>query len=132
MKLSAEAVRDVAMYILYKPEEVVDGKTPDGAIIVKGIIHDYGFHPDRLNDKRETINEMLKEMDDAFWKDRGGGWSFLKGAFDRHGRQWGEHRDVEALVVFGIAIGKASWQGLEMRSVLPGGVPYFEVHPDEA
>lgn len=112
--------------LLACPRYVREGKPPDEAIVVSGIVHKFGFHPKRLEGYRAEIIEMLKELPDQFWESKGGGWSFLNGCHTRTGEQWGEHRDLEILTCLG--------QGLklveiplsrEVWAMLPGGLPYF-------
>ncbi len=128
--LNAKAVDDVMKSVLFKPEEVPDGKPPADAVIVEGLMAKFAFHPGRLNEAKPKIVAMLSELPEQFGKSKGGGWSFLNGCMDRNDNQWGEQRDVDHLVVLGIGIGAASWMLRDMMSALPGGVPYFEVHPE--
>jgi hypothetical protein len=131
MKLSSEAVQSITMVCLYKPDEIGKEIPPEGAVLVDGIVHNYAFHPDRIKDQKKNIDDLLWQLHPNFQRDKGGGWSFLNGALDKDGRQWGEQRDVEALVCLGIGVGSASWLMKEMASAMPGGVPFFEVHPEK-
>lgn len=128
--LSAEAVDIVMKSVLYKDDEITPGEIPDEAIIVRGLVRSFGFHPGRVTGAKASIDAMLAELPDSFWLTRGGGMTFLNGCMDRHDLQWGEQRNVEALVCLGIAAGSASWIMRDMASALPGGVPYFEIHPE--
>ena len=131
MKLTAENVHAVMTDVLFKPEEMMhlkNGAAPDNAVLVEGIIQNFGFHSERLNNHKEDITSMLTELPDQFRSDVGGGWSFLAGCLDRDGNQWGEQRSVEALFCLGIAIGKAQWLLKADAHLLPGGVPYFVIN----
>lgn len=97
----------------------------DGALRVDGIVRNFGFSPVKIDQHREEIRALLNEMPDTFHKGKGDGWSFLNLCNDKLGNQWGEHRDMEALVALGIAAGMASYLlPRDMWSILPGGVPY--------
>lgn len=130
--LTAEAVEKIMKDVLFKSDEIVDGKPPADAVIVSGLLSKFGFHRARLEGHAPSIKAMLGELPEQFDLKTGGGWSFLNGCMDRHGSQWGEQRDVDHLVCLGIGIGAASWLMREMAAVMPGGVPYFEVHPESA
>ena len=128
-RINAAEVRQALTDSLYKDDEIVDGKPPDGAILVKGIISQFGFNPERLEAQREKVKGWLQALPEAFQQARGGGWSFLNACNDANGEQWGEHKDMEALFCLGIALGLAEWQPREreMWSAFPGGMPYVVV-----
>lgn len=128
-KLSTDAVRAIARKVLFKDDEITDGKPPENAIIVDGIMRKYAFHPERVAAAKPEIDALLAELPDAFRKDKGGGWSFLNACMDKNDNQWGEHPDMEMLICLGIAAKSASWVMKDMANILPGGMPYFEVHP---
>lgn len=128
MKLTAENVDKIIRDCLFKDEEVVDGKPPADAVIVDGIVRKFGFHKQRLESHRPEVAEMLADLPDKFMAGKGGGWSFLSMCNTRDGVQWGEHTNMEALMVLGcgldlveILVPRAMW------AVLPGGVPYLQV-----
>jgi hypothetical protein len=99
--------------------------TADGAILVEGIVNNFGFSQTAIDSHREEIAGLLNEMPPEFHKAGGGGWSFLNLCLDKHGNQWGEHRNMEVLCCLGIAAGMAKWLlPREVWSALPGGVPY--------
>ncbi len=121
--LTSENVETIFLDCLFK-----DGEDTSTAVKVKGILNDFGFHPDRLKENEDLIYKLLKELPDQFQMDGGGGWSFLQACIDKDGHQWGEHRNMEQLFVLGIAIKKAEFQlPRELWSALPGGMPYVEV-----
>jgi len=127
-KLTRVAVDSIMRDCLYRPDEVPsDGSAPTSAVIVEGAIGKFGLHPVRLASYRDAIAELLAELPDEF-QPEAGGWSFLQACVDRHGEQWGEHRDINALFVLAIGVGLGSWcLPREMWYVLPGGMPYFVV-----
>jgi hypothetical protein len=127
--LTSEAVHEIAKRVLFKADEIVDGKPPENAVHANGIVHVFCFHPERVMEAKPQIDALLSELPDNFFLSKGGGWTFLNAFQDRHGRHWGEHREMEMLVCLGIAVGSASWMMRDMMEVLPGGVPYFEIHP---
>jgi hypothetical protein len=113
---------------LFKREEVPDGEPPAGAVIVQGVLSQFGFHKARLESHREEVREALAGLPDGFHSGKGGGQSFLNACMDKDGNQWGEHRNIEQLISLGIGLGyvayclpKEAWQSL------PGGMPYFSV-----
>ncbi len=130
-KLSAEAGTNIVRKVLFTEGELnaTGGKPPENTVIVDGLIRKYGFHRERLNQQKPEIDALLLQLPDTFNRDVGGGWSFLNGCVDADGNQWGEQRDVETLVSLGIGVGSAAWVMKDMMAALPGGVPYFEVHP---
>lgn len=104
------------------------GASDTDAVIIEGVINTFGFHPQRLEATRPQVLEWLHELPEAFLESKGGGWSFLNACVDRSGRQWGEHRNIEQLLVLGIGLGLAKIQfPRELWSALPGGMPYFVV-----
>ena len=121
--LTAGKVDEVLFKCFYKPEEIQDGKKPDGCIEVQGITRNFGFHPERIKENEKQIADMLAELPETFKQ----GWSFLNLCYDKYDRQWtGMQRSMEALMVLGIAIGKVEYMlPKEVWPVLPGSVPYI-------
>lgn len=125
MTLTAENVETVFMNCLF-----LEGEDTSQAKIVKGIVSEYGFHPQRLESYKVKIAEMLGCLPDEFREDKGGGWSFLNACNTKDGYQWGEHRNIEQLLALGIATQQAKMLlPREMWHVLPGGMPYFVTFP---
>lgn len=121
-----ETVHNCFFECMFKDNEIVDRKPPADAVIVDGIIHKFGFHPGRLAENKEKIREVLNQMPVEFFKEGGGGWSFLNLCMTRDNIQWGEHRDMEQLVVLAIAMGMAKYlMPKEVWQALPGGMPYI-------
>ena len=133
-KLTAERVTATIKSCLYDSDQLpTDGTAPDGAILVAGITRKFGFDPGKVAQSTPVIAEILNELPEAFRADVGGGWSFLQACEDKHGDQWGEHRNMEELFVLGIAADLAEFLlPREMWGVLPGGVPYIAVKTERA
>ncbi len=123
MKLTASNLDTVFHDCLFK-----EGEDTKNHAIGKGVINDFGFHPERLAFHADDIQTMLDELPDEFREDKGGGMSFLNACMTRDGHQWGEHRNMEQLFALGTASGKAKMlMPREMWNMMPGGMPYFSV-----
>jgi hypothetical protein len=122
-QLKAERVHAIVTDCLFK-----DGEDTTGFIKAEGVRMTIGFHPGRLKSHEAEIERMLCELPEQFFQSTGGGWTFLNACMDREGRQWGEHRDIDGLVVLGIGIGRVKYSmPRDMWNILPGGMPYFTV-----
>jgi len=123
MKLTAKNVDQILMDCFFRDDE-----DKSQAVIVEGIMARFGFHPHRLTSHRKEIGELLAELPDDFHQDKGGGMSFFNACMTRDGEQWGEHVNIEQLLVLGIATGQAkTCLPRELWGVFPGGMPYFVV-----
>lgn len=123
MKLTATKVDEIFRDCLFK-----DNESHEGAIMVEGVAHNFGFHPERTLSHRNEIRELLDELPKNFFEDSGGGWSFLQACVDKHGNHWGEHLHMEQLFCLGISLGLVrELMPKALRSVLPGGVPYYVI-----
>lgn len=122
--LTGERVSAVFMACLFR-----DGEDISDHIVAEGIVHTVGFHPGRIEEHRQEIQDMLAELPDEFKASGGGGYSFLNACFDKHGNQWtGLHQTQEQLVQLGIAIGEVAYcLPRDLWGVFPGGMPYFTV-----
>lgn len=129
--LTATAVDTILTKCLFTEEEISsagEGRPPEGAVIVEGVMQKFGFHPGRVTENKEAIRLLLAELPSEFRANEGGGWSFLNACMDKNDRQWGEHRNVEALLVLGLASGQAQYVlPRAMWAAFPGGMPYFSV-----
>jgi hypothetical protein len=127
MKLTSENVNKVIMNCLFDGEPTL--KEKEKAIMVEGVVGSYGFDPQKIENHVDDISSMLKQLPSGFQEKTGGGWSFLNACDREDGIQWGEQRDVEALLVLGIA---ARWAKIQLPrklwSSFPGGMPYFVVY----
>lgn len=131
-KLTAEGVEKILRDCLFRKEEIIGGKPPVDAVIVDGIFRKFGLHKQRLESHRSEVSEMLTDLPDQFMQGKGGGWSFLNMCMTKDGNQWGEHRNMEELMVLGCGLGLVELQlPREMWAALPGGVPYLSVNISE-
>ena len=124
MKLTPQNVQDLTKNALYAEEEIPeDGKPPENAVIVEGLVRKFGFHPERLEKTRDDVKSMLAELPDKFKE----GWSFLNMCTTKDGELWtGDHGTMESLVVLAIGLGLADYPfPREMWKMLPGSVPYI-------
>lgn len=113
---------------LFKACLFLDGEPTDNAIIARGIINSAGFHPERLAQHRQLIDDLLDQLPEQFREEDGGGWSFLNACVDRNGTQWGEHQNVEQLFLLGMASGRVECLTPRDRwHVYPGGMPYYMI-----
>lgn len=126
--LTADRVHAIMIDCLFKNEELVDRTPPDGAVLVDGVVNKFGLHPERLAAHKAEVETLLAELPDSF---RGkNGDSFLNAFLDRNGRHWGEHRDMQALMVLGAGLGLVWVLPREMWRLCPGGVPLFGIKDD--
>jgi hypothetical protein len=98
------------------------------AVIVEGILHKFGFVPEKLEEHRADIISMLSCLPDDFMEGKGGGMSFLNACVTKNGTQWGEHHTMDLLFSLGQAIGAVKCVlPRNLWAVLPGGMPYYQV-----
>ena len=126
MELTSENINKIFMDCLFEEDNEENKKK---AIIIEGLVAKFGLNPDAVKKHKKEIYSMLKQLPKNFQKNGGGGWSFLNACNREDGIQWtGLHRDMEQLVVLGIASEQARYtMPREMWKALPGGVPYFSV-----
>lgn len=126
LELTAENVVNTMKHCLFEDSEIVNGKPIVDPVMVQGIVRQYGFHPGRLEEKREEVKAMLSQLPHQFRKAQGGGWSFLQACVREDGVQWGEHPQMDDLLCLGIGLKLAGFclEDRQMWAVMPGGVPY--------
>jgi len=115
----AERVHNLVRACLYKtPPE-----STESALRVEGVVMRLGFNPLAVDQHRTKIEALIEEVvPDAGYD----GASFLSLCMARDGVQWGEHRDVDALVCLALAVGRAVVPfPREVWRFMPGGVPYI-------
>ena len=122
--LDPHRVNQIFYDCLYRNDE-----DTSGAVMVEGIVANYGFHPERLESHREEMIALLEQLPDGFRESGGGGMSFFDSYLDRDGNQWtGLHQIMEQLMVLGVALNLASYMlPKDMWKALPGGMPYFSI-----
>ncbi len=126
IRLDTESVEAVLAGCLFTPEEAPDGKPPANAILVEGIVNNYAFHPERLEQVRPIVATWISLLPDQFLAGKGGGWSFLNLCEERDGNQWTSlHRTQEELFALAAGLGLARFiLTREYWSIFPGGMPY--------
>lgn len=100
-----------------------EGEDTTNYVKVEGIMCVFGFHPQRLEEKRELVKALLAELPAEFKE----GYSFLNLCVTKDGNQWTGMQSVcEQLVVMAIGLGLMEYcLPKEMWPLLPGGVPYL-------
>lgn len=113
-QLTQEAFKDC----LYK-----EGEETTNYVKVEGITATFGFHPQRLEEKRELVTAILAKLPIEFKA----GWTFLQLCTTNDGEEWtGQHSICEQLVVMAIGLGLMEYcMPKTMWEILPGGVPYL-------
>ena len=121
MNLTIENVEKVFFNCLFK-----DGEDTTNHIRVDGVVRKIGFHPERIKEYEEEIQNLLSQLPNQF--SEGGGWSFLKMPFNMDNEMWGDQPHAEMLMGLGMAINKVRYLlPRELWIGLPGGVPYVTV-----
>lgn len=132
MTLTSERVEEIGLDCVWPSDEadrLSEDEMKERSIIAEGVIHTYGFRPEKIAEHREELREMIRELPTEFLATReggGGGWSFLNLCVTKDGEQWtGLHLMQERFMCLCIAAGLAEIPlPREMWSSLPGGVPY--------
>jgi hypothetical protein len=125
MVLSSQKVRDIFMECLFK-----EGEATDNMVKAEGIMHTFGFNPERLSTHKDKIMSLLLDLPVEFLQSCGGGYSFLNACMNKDNIQWtGDHATMEQLLCLGLATQQASYvMPKEMWGLFPGGMPYFTIH----
>ncbi len=99
-----------------------EGEDVKNYVEVEGISSDFKFHFQRLEEKRELVKELLRQLPIEFKK----GYTFLNFCVTKSGYCWtSEQRIGEQLLVMAIGLKLASYcLPKTMWSIFPGGVPY--------
>lgn len=124
----AERVEHIFMDCLFRDSELSpDRRTaPPDAILIQGIVNDFGLHRGRLVSHKEEIRALIDLMPLEFHRPNGGGgMTFLNLCMTRKGEQWGEHKNCEQLLVLAIAAQMGGYCApREIWKALPGHMPY--------
>lgn len=128
MKLTSENVDKVFCDCLYRESEDHHKALSEGKLI-EGVMLKVVFNPEKVENHRQDIKDMLAQLPLAFRKEDGGGWSFIQMCNDEEGNQWtGLHKKMDALVCLGLAIDQLRFcLPREMWKVLPDGMPYVQI-----
>jgi hypothetical protein len=125
--ITSNRVNEIFMDCLFKEDE-----DHTNHILVKAIMSDIGFHPQRLESHRKDVEELLDDLPVSFKQSSGGGMSFLNACVDKNGTQWGEHRNMEQLFALGMGLGIVEeCAPRKMWSILPGGMPYYVIKDEK-
>ncbi len=127
--LTGEKVDALVCEVLFHDEDLKgleEGEAPKGAIMADGLVHKYGFHPERLAASRARVVQMLTELPGKFFTDEGSGWSFLNLPTRKDGSVWGNPTQAEALFCLAMASGLAGYclEHRDLWQIFPGSVPY--------
>lgn len=102
---------------------------------VEGILHTFGFHPERLESHRAQVARWLSDLPTEFRSTEyggEGGWTFMNACQDRNNVQWtGLHQRMDQLFALGQGLGLAKpVLSRKYWSSLPAGMPYYVIEPD--
>lgn len=124
-ELTADNVHDTFIKCLFKA-----GEDHSNFVEAEGVMVKIGFHPGRIAEKTEEINQMIEQLPNEFKKDTGGGWTFLNACQNAKGEQWADmHQTIDELVCLGLATKKISYlMPREFWQMFPGGMPYIVVN----
>lgn len=135
MELKSENVNEIFTDCLYSEDRLKSSTKEElmaEAILVKGVVTNVGFDPEKIALNKPKIIALLDELPDLFKYEVGGGFSFLSACFDKHGHHWGEQIDAERLLMLGMACKRV--ESIFPRAcwcVLPGGVPYYVIYTSD-
>lgn len=120
--ITAEKVSEIFMDCLFRDDEIPENGKPANAVMCSGIIHNVGFHKERLMSHTDEINNLIDHWNSQLSE----GVSFLTLCVDETGEQWGEHINMEQLLLLGLATHKLQYMcPREFWMILPGGMPYI-------
>lgn len=125
MELTPKNVEDLFLECLWGDEE-----NTEGAKLIEGVMMKVGFHPEKLEENKEKIVELLDQCHPNFKTSSGSqGWSFLQFTLNKDDEVWtGEHRMCDLLICLGMGIDKVAFNlPRDYWKVLPGGVPYLQI-----
>ena len=138
IELTSQNVHDAIFESLFKDDDprvqevraclLAKKPLPDCAVIAEGVMKKVAFDKERLESKRQYVREMLGQLPKEFFKETGGGYTFLNGCMRSDGTQWGEQISVDSLLCLGIALDYVTiLMPRDMWYLFPGSVPYFVV-----
>lgn len=114
-KMTSEAFDDC----LYRDEY----EDRSGEVWVEGIKHKYGFHPQRLEEKRKLVTALIANLPAELSKK---GLPFTGICVTKTGELWTGNQEVcEELIVMGIGLGLMKYSMPRELWQFFGGVPYI-------
>jgi hypothetical protein len=88
------------------------------------------FEIEKLEQHRTEVEAMLHELRPSFWTEDGD--SFLNACVNKDGRHWGEHPNIEELMLLGTALGLVQCMAPRVLwFLLPGAMPYYKFVPSK-
>lgn len=126
MELTAENVWNILHDCFFEEEPAEDD--PD-VVAVDAIAVLLGLSKIKVEAHKAEIGSLLLELPEEFrMSNPAKGWSFLNACNDRHGHQWGEHKDMASLFALGEAAGLVKClMPRELWAMMPGGMPYYVI-----
>ena len=107
-----------------------NGEDTKNAVKVHGVMMEVGFHPERLEENRFTIIELLLQCHEDFMESgEAKGTTFLNFLVNKDNEQWTDmHFTCDNLICLGLAIGKVQFLlPREVWALLPGAMPYLQI-----
>lgn len=121
MQLTSENVEKVFRDCLFRKEELEGGIPTCGYTVGEGIRSNFAFHSERLKKHDTDILDMIRQLPDLEVPQ-----SFLDLCVTTEGVQWGEHTNMEQLIVLGIASGHLRYcLPRELWYQLPARMPFI-------
>ena len=114
-------LKEIFMDCLFNEDELVNGVPTIEPVYVNGVLHNIGFHPDRLESHRNDIQTMVDQLGDSFTV----GDSFLNMCIDKNGNHWGEHISSEQLLTLslGLQIIEYVVDPEQAKEIMPSSMP---------
>lgn len=125
--INSQRVEEIFLDCLFK-----DGEPTDKHVLAEGLTCTVGFHPQRLEDHKEEVKQILNNLPGPFFpveQGGGGGWAFSNVVLDKNETQWTDFQlRAEQLLQLGIGMKMVMCLApREMWSILPNGMPYYLV-----
>lgn len=125
-KLTASKVKETLYKCFFNDEELAG--VIASFLPAHGVAAKLGFHAGRVEENAALIKELCDQLPEAFQEKGGEGGSFLNACVTRDGEQWGEHINVDELLMLGLASGWVQYNlPRDQWGMFPGGMPYFKV-----
>lgn len=120
--ISEKQVNKLFEKCLFKNEEIIKGKLIIEPVYVKGLILNFGFHPERIKKFKKEIETIINQLTEALYK----GCSFFDLRITKDGKLWTDTYYIcEELMVLGIAAKKMQY--IENKHTLYKGIPYIQI-----
>lgn len=126
--LTTERVNATFLELLFRPDELENGKPIAESTIVDGVVGKFGFHSGRVEKNKTVIKKLLLDLPDEFHIVGDSGWAFMDLCKDKHGELWADtHLTLEKMICLGLAAGYIEYclPRSEWRKIV--GSPYIRV-----